>query len=118
CGMITKIHASESVLKDGSLGMQAIDKNNPNNVFGLNSQGWYISTDGGRTARTVATAEGILAESIIGNHLIGLQLTSPGETGYFYFAGYNAEFVDVKKTAKLSISPTRPYGKESKKSVY
>lgn len=63
-GMITKIHASENELKYGGFGIQAIDKNNPNNVFGLNSQGWYISTDGGRTARTVATAEGIVADAI------------------------------------------------------
>src|SRR5699024_10245989 len=109
-GMITKIHASENELKYGSFGIQAIDKNNPNNVFGLNSQGWYISTDGGRTARTVATAEGILAESIIGNHLIGLQLTSPGETGYFYVAGNNAEFVNTSNNRKVQISPDGVYG--------
>lgn len=63
-GMITKIHASENELRYGDFGIQAIDKNNPNNVFGLNSQGWYISTDGGRTARTIATAEGIVADAI------------------------------------------------------
>src|SRR5699024_4268821 len=63
-GMITKIHASENELKYGSFGIQAIDKNNPNNIFGLNSQGWYISTDGGATARTIATAEGIVADAI------------------------------------------------------
>nr|WP_068129255.1 phage tail spike protein [Nosocomiicoccus ampullae] len=63
-GMITKIHASENELRYGSFGIQAIDKNNPNNIFGLNSQGWYISTDGGATARTVATAEGIVADAI------------------------------------------------------
>ena len=63
-GMITKIHASENELKYGDFGIQAIDKNNPNNVFGLNSQGWYISTDGGATARTIATAEGIVADAI------------------------------------------------------
>ena len=63
-GMITKIHASENELRYGDFGIQAIDKNNPNKVFGLNSQGWYISTDGGRTARTIATAEGIVADAI------------------------------------------------------
>src|SRR5699024_1467094 len=63
-GMITKIQSSENELKYGSFGIQAIDMNNSNNVFGLNSQGWYISTDGGRTARTVATAEGIVADAI------------------------------------------------------
>lgn len=62
--MINKIHASENEVKYGDFGIQAIDKNNPNNVFGLNSQGWYISTDGGRTARTIATAEGIVADAI------------------------------------------------------
>ena len=117
-GMITKIHASENELKYGSFGIQAIDKNNPNNVFGLNSQGWYISTDGGRTARTIATAEGILAESIIGNHLIGLQLTSPGETGYFYVAGNNAEFVNVSNNTKLRLSPTGLYGMEGNNTVF
>ena len=63
-GMITKIHASENELRYGSFGIQAIDKKNPNNIFGLNSRGWYISTDGGRTARTVATADGIVADAI------------------------------------------------------
>lgn len=63
-GMITKIHASENELRYGDFGIQAIDKKNPNNIFGLNSQGWYISTDGGRTARTIATAEGIVADAI------------------------------------------------------
>ena len=63
-GMITKIHASENELRYGDFGIQAIDKKNPNNIFGLNSQGWYISTDGGRTGRTVATAEGIVADAI------------------------------------------------------
>src|SRR5699024_4522167 len=63
-GMITKIHASENELRYGDFGIQAIDKKNPNNIFGLNSQGWYISTDGGRTTRTVATADGIVADAI------------------------------------------------------
>lgn len=63
-GMITKIHASENELRYGDFGIQAIDKKNPNNIFGLNSQGWYISTDGGRTGQTVATAEGIVADAI------------------------------------------------------
>ncbi len=73
-GMITKIHASENELKYGDFGIQAIDKNNPNNVFGLNSQGWYISTDGGRTARTLATAEGIVADAITTGTLRGIYI--------------------------------------------
>src|SRR5699024_3195860 len=54
-GMITKIHASENELRYGDFGIQANDKKNPNKIFGLNSQVWYISTDGGKTARTFAT---------------------------------------------------------------
>ena len=73
-GMITKIHASENELRYGDFGIQAIDKNNPNNIFGLNSQGWYISTDGGRTARTVATADGIVADSITTGTLRGIYI--------------------------------------------
>ena len=71
-GMITKIHASENELRYGDFGIQAVDKNNPNNVFGLNSQGWYISTDGGATARTIATAEGIVADSVTVGTLRGI----------------------------------------------
>lgn len=80
-GMITKIHASENELRYGDFGIQAIDKNNPNNVFGLNSQGWYISTDGGATARTIATADGIVADAItsgsmLANFIKGGELSS------------------------------------------
>lgn len=45
-------------------GIYAIDKNNPNNVLGLNSAGWFISRDGGKTAEVIATAEGISANAI------------------------------------------------------
>ena len=89
-GMITKIHASENELKYGSFGIQAVDKNNPNNVFGLNSQGWYISTDGGATARTIATAEGIVADAIYTGTLRGIYIEGVEIHGTEYFGGtYN-----------------------------
>ncbi|PTJ54177.1 phage tail protein [Mammaliicoccus sciuri] len=45
-------------------GIFAVDKNNPNNVVGLNSAGWFISRDGGNTAEVIATADGITANAI------------------------------------------------------
>lgn len=45
-------------------GIYAVDKNNPNNVVGLNSAGWFISKDGGNTAEVIATSDGITANAI------------------------------------------------------
>ncbi|UBH10069.1 phage tail protein [Macrococcus armenti] len=61
--MIKKIQSvsTELILDNGIF---AVDKNNPNNVVGLNSAGWYISTDGGKTAKVIATADGIVANAI------------------------------------------------------
>src|SRR5699024_9574528 len=94
-GMITKIHASENELKYGSFGIQAIDKNNPNNIFGLNSQGWYISTDGGRTARTVATADGIVADAITTGSLRSINIEGVEIYGSSFYSlnGENDETV-------------------------
>lgn len=107
--MIKKIQSvsTELVLDNGIF---AIDKNNPNNIVGLNSAGWYISTDGGRTPRMVATAEGLVAESIVGKSLIGLNITSPGAKSYFHVNGGDAEFVDVSSGRKVSISPYGIFG--------
>ncbi|PKE52705.1 hypothetical protein CW676_08325 [Macrococcoides caseolyticum] len=107
--MIKKIQSvnTELVLDNGIF---AIDKNNPNNIVGLNSAGWYISTDGGRTPRMVATAEGLVAESIVGKSLIGLNITSPGAKSYFHVNGGDAEFVDVSSGRKVSISPYGVFG--------
>ena len=51
--MINAIHAASSEITFGDFGMMAISKTNPNHVFGVNSEGWYISQDGGRTPRTI-----------------------------------------------------------------
>src|SRR5699024_1896734 len=67
--MINAIHAASSEIVFGDFGMQAISKTNPNHVFGLNSEGWYISQDGGRTPRTIATAQGIYADAIFAGTL-------------------------------------------------
>src|SRR5699024_584707 len=53
----------------GGCGMQAISKTNPNHVFGVNCEGWYISQDGGATPKTIATAEGIYADALFAGTL-------------------------------------------------
>ena len=67
--MINAIHAASSEIVFGDFGMQAISKTNPNHVFGVNSEGWYISQDGGRTPRTIATAQGIYADALFAGTL-------------------------------------------------
>ena len=62
--MINKIHAAQSETLLGDFGLQAISKDNPNHILGLNNAGLYISEDGGRTARLAMTAEGIVADAI------------------------------------------------------
>src|SRR5699024_7841710 len=67
--MIKNIHDASSEIIFGDFGMQAISKTNPNHVFGVNSEGWYISQDGGATPRTIATAQGIYADALFAGKL-------------------------------------------------
>ena len=67
--MINAIHAASSEIVFGDFGMQAISKTNPNHVFGVNSEGWYISQDGGTTPKTIATAQGIYADALFAGTL-------------------------------------------------
>ncbi len=86
--MINSIHAASSEIVFGDFGMQAISKTNPNHVFGVNSEGWYISQDGGATPRTIATAEGIYADALFAGTLWltnDLNIESPD--GYMNMTG-------------------------------
>lgn len=107
--MLKKIMSvdSELVLDNGIF---AVDKKNPNNVVGLNSAGWFISKDGGKTATTVATSDGIVAESIVGKSLFGLSLTSSDKNGYFNVTGSHSEFVNMNTGAHLNMYPSGLYG--------
>ena len=67
--MINAIHAASSEIVFGDFGMKAISKTNPNHVFGVNSEGWYISQDGGATPKTIATAQGIYADALFAGTL-------------------------------------------------
>ncbi|CDQ39560.1 phage tail protein [Virgibacillus salexigens] len=99
--------------ENGVQGIIAQDKNDPNKLMWMNSNGWMISVDGGVTPKVAATAEGIVAESIIGQSIIGLNLTSIDESGYFHVNGSDAEFVDLNTNRTVSISPDGIYGKNS-----
>ncbi|WP_353419217.1 phage tail protein (plasmid) [Staphylococcus delphini] len=67
--MVSKIQNTSSELLFDDMGIHAIDKTNPNNIVTMNSSGWMLSTDGGRTAKTALTAEGIVADTITTGHL-------------------------------------------------
>src|SRR5699024_9451496 len=86
--MIKNIHDASSEIIFGDFGMQAISKTNPNHVFGVNSEGWYISQDGGRTPKTIATAKGIYADALFAGTLWltnDLNIESPD--GYLNITG-------------------------------
>ena len=95
--MINAIHAASSEIIFGDFGMQAISKTNPNHVFGVNSEGWYISQDGGRTPKTIATANGIYADALFAGTLwLTNDLNIEGQTGYLNITG--ERFVMRSKT--------------------
>ena len=95
--MIKAIHAASSEIIFGDFGMQAISKTNPNHVFGVNSEGWYISQDGGRTPKTIATAQGIYADALFAGTLwLTNDLNIEGQTGYLNITG--ERFVMRSKT--------------------
>ena len=86
--MINAIHAASSEIIFGDFGMMAISKTNPNHVFGVNSEGWYISQDGGRTPRTIATAEGIYADALFAGTLwLTNDMNIESDDGYLNVTG-------------------------------
>ena len=95
--MINAIHAASSEITFGDFGMMAISKTNPNHVFGVNSEGWYISQDGGVTPKTIATAQGIYADALFAGTLwLTNELNIEGQTGYLNITG--ERFVMRSKT--------------------
>ena len=105
--MINAIHAASSEIVFGDFGMQAISKTNPNHVFGVNSEGWYISQDGGRTPKTIATAQGIYADALFAGTLwLTSEMNIESLDGYLNMTGSN--FHMASKTGNdryVDISP-------------
>lgn len=96
--------------ENGVQGIIAQDKNDPNKLMWLNSNGWMISDDGGQSAKVAATADGLVAETIIGQSIIGVNLSSVDESGYFHVNGSNAEFFDTNTNRSVTLSPSGLYG--------
>ena len=105
--MINAIHDASSEIVFGDFGMQAISKTNPNHVFGVNSEGWYISQDGGRTPKTIATAQGIYADALFAGTLwLTSEMNIESLDGYLNMTGSN--FHMASKTGNeryVEISP-------------
>src|SRR5699024_8803024 len=86
--MINAIHAASSEIVLGDFGMQAISKTNPNHVIGVNSEDWYISQDGGRTPKTIATARGIYADALFAGTLwLTSEMNIESADGYLNMTG-------------------------------
>lgn len=101
--MINAIHAASSEITFGDFGMKATSKTNPNHVFGVNSEGWYISQDGGVTPRTIATAQGIYADALFAGTLwLTNDMNIESADGYLNVTG--SRFVmRSKKNAKNAV---------------
>src|SRR5699024_9002791 len=107
--MINAIHAASSEIVFGDFGMKAISKTNPNHIFGVNSEGWYISQDGGATPKTIATAQGIYADALFAGTLwLTNELNIEGQTGYLNIAGES--FVMRSKTNTNNAVEITPEG--------
>ena len=107
--MINAIHAASSEITFGDFGMQAISKTNPNHVFGVNSEGWYISQDGGRTPKTIATAQGIYADALFAGTLwLTNEMNIESIDGYLNVTGSN--FVMRSKTNSNNAVEITPEG--------
>ena len=107
--MINAIHAASSEITFGDFGMMAISKTNPNHVFGVNSEGWYISQDGGATPKTIATAEGIYADALFAGTLwLTNEMNIESADGYLNVTG--SRFVMRSKTNSNNAVEITPNG--------
>ena len=112
--MINAIHAASSEIIFGDFGMQAISKTNPNHVFGLNSEGWYISQDGGRTPKTIATAQGIYADALFAGTLwLTSEMNIESLDGYLNMTGSTIKVASkTNQDMFTEITPQRTYHKQ------
>ena len=113
--MVRKIQNTSSELLFDDMGIHAIDKTNPNNIVTMNSSGWMLSTDGGRTAKTALTAEGIVADTITTGHLNTQLVSVVGKEGYFFIDGDMLMAKDPDSLSQTVLNPkglqiTRPDG--------
>lgn len=86
--MVTKIQNTSSEIIYDTNGQHFMDKKNNNNIMTMNSSGLLLSTDGGKTAKTAITAEGIVADTITTGTLNANLISVRG--------GDNSKFVEIK----------------------
>jgi hypothetical protein len=63
-------------------GIIAVDKSDSNKVVILNSAGIGVSTDGGQTFKSAITADGVVAERIVGNLISGVAFKTASTNGF------------------------------------
>ncbi|TRL83026.1 hypothetical protein FNL13_00580 [Staphylococcus saprophyticus] len=85
--MVTKIQNTTSEIIYDTNGQHFMDKKNNNNIMTMNSSGLLLSTDGGKTAKTAITAEGIVANTITTGTLNANLISVRG--------GNNKEFTEI-----------------------
>lgn len=112
--MINAIHAASSEIIFDDDGMKAISKTNPNHVFGVNSEGWYISQDGGRTPKTIATAQGIYADALFAGTLwLTSEMNIESLDGYLNMTGSTIKVASkTNQDMFTEITPQRTYHKQ------
>ncbi|RIN41037.1 hypothetical protein BU043_09510 [Staphylococcus simulans] len=113
--MVSKIQNTSSELLFDDMGIHSVDKNNANNIVTMNSSGWMLSTDGGNTAKTALTAEGIVADAITTGTLNTQLVTIVGENSLIYMNGQEIGATSNTTKSQTFIRPrglyiTRPDG--------
>lgn len=63
-------------------GIIAVEKSDSNKVVILNSAGIGVSTDGGQTFKSAITADGVVAERIVGNLISGVAFKTESASGF------------------------------------
>lgn len=101
--MVTKIQNTTSEIIYDTNGQHFMDKKNNNNIMTMNSSGLLLSTDGGRTAKTAITAEGIVADTITTGTLNTNLVSIYGNGGHLQLAVNGLKMVDNNGRERFSI---------------
>lgn len=75
--------AARTQLSFTDQGIIAVDKSDANKVVILNSAGLGVSTDGGQTFKSAITADGVVAERIVGNLISGVAFETVTDDNLF-----------------------------------
>ncbi|MGI8161192.1 phage tail spike protein [Staphylococcus haemolyticus] len=113
--MVNKINATTSEIIYDTNGQHFVEKGNKNHLMTLNSSGLLLSTDGGRTAKTAITSEGIVADTITTGSLLTSLVNIVGRNALMYMDGDQfiaKSNIDKRKTiiSPNGITITRPDG--------